>query len=70
MRLSIAYEDAIGIICVPLLALTASVQSKMEDFHPSYGPVLVVHLAKHCTGSTTHKSLVNLLVLVRKNTMN
>jgi hypothetical protein len=39
MRLSIAYEGAIGIICIPLLALTASVQSKMEDFDPSYGPV-------------------------------
>jgi hypothetical protein len=31
-------------------------------FDPSYGPVLVVNLAKHCTGSAARKSLMNLLV--------
>jgi steroid 5-alpha reductase family enzyme len=40
----------------------------MEDFDPSYGPVMVVHLDEHCIGNTARKALINLLVRVRRDT--
>jgi hypothetical protein len=40
----------------------------MEEFDPSYGPLLVVHLDEHCTRDTTRKALISLLVRVCRDT--
>eukprot|EP00956_Cyclotella_meneghiniana_P018041 scaffold29820_cov95-Cyclotella_meneghiniana.AAC.3 len=66
MRLSCAYEGAIGIVTIPLLALTASIQSKMEDFDPTYGNV--IHLDEHCSDKQSLRKVISILNSVKKDT--
>eukprot|EP00956_Cyclotella_meneghiniana_P034759 scaffold108021_cov55-Cyclotella_meneghiniana.AAC.1 len=68
MRLSCAYEGGIGIITIPLLALTASIQSKMEDFDRTYGPVSVIHLDEHCSDKHSLRKVIAILNGVKKDT--
>eukprot|EP00956_Cyclotella_meneghiniana_P028421 scaffold65967_cov98-Cyclotella_meneghiniana.AAC.4 len=68
MRLSCAYEGAIGIVTIPLLALTASIQSKMEGFDPTYGPVNVIHLDEHCSDKQSLRKVISILNGVKKDT--
>ena len=64
MRLSCAYEDegAIGIITILLLALIASIQSKMEVFDPVYGPVNVIHLDEHCSDKRSLRKVITITI--------
>eukprot|EP00956_Cyclotella_meneghiniana_P012762 scaffold18160_cov36-Cyclotella_meneghiniana.AAC.1 len=47
MLLSCAYDGGKGIITFLLITLTASIQAKMDEFDPIYGPVNVIHLDEH-----------------------
>ena len=61
MRLSSSYEGAISIITVPLLAFTASIQTKMEESDPAHGPVTVIHLDEHCTDKQARAKVIAIL---------